>query len=372
MTPWPGIKLLKTAKRYVASALSPSCWYLIFSVTNRCNQRCVMCFNWRAEEESDELTLEEIQKIAPSFNQLFQFTLSGGEPILRPDLPEIIQAFCRPRPVPRITLPSNGQTPARLERLVSRICRQNPNSNINIALSLDGLGDRHDRIRGVKGAFKAHEESRERLDRLKKIHPNLSVVVASVASAFNQDHIPHLLEYIEKRPDPGAHGLMLARGETREAEAAHVDENAFLEHIQHLREIQRPTQSRLSNAWADVYLTNRLRTHRLRRMDDPCLAGSKLLVLDHKGDLAPCELFEPLVRSGDIRYQGQLTFGNVREVDYNVDALLQTDAAKRLRRFIENRGCWCTFECALLNNFALNPKNYPRVLGRLLGLDGRR
>lgn len=365
--------LARVGMRFAHSWLGSGCWYLVFSVTSRCNQRCAMCFNWRHEGETDSLSLEEIRRIAVGFPHLFQLTLSGGEPLLRLDLPEIVQAFCSRRPVPRVTVPSNGQLPERLESLADRLCRENPQSTINIALSLDGVGERHDAIRGVSGAFEAYLESRRRIETLRRTRSNLNLVVASVFSALNREHMPDLLRYIESESHPPLHGLMLARGLTRQRQARQVDEGEFLDAIDRLLRMQRPFLSRLGRVWAETYHGRRVASQRARRMLDPCRAGSKLLVLDHRGELSPCELFAPLAEEGVIRFDGPSSFGNLRDVGYRVEALLRTPGAMRLRSFIERGGCWCTFECAMLNNFALNPANYFRMLGKLLwGMGGER
>lgn len=358
-------EMTKTGMRFVRTLFGKKCWYLIFSVTSKCNQRCAMCFNWKHETESNSLSLEEIRKIAPHFPSLFQLTLSGGEPILRADLPEIVQSFCQARPIPRITLPSNGQLPERLEAVAARICKENPQSTINVALSLDGVGALHDTIRGVAGAFEAHQESKERITRLMQSTPNLRLVVASVYSELNRGKISELFEYIKETGTPQIHGLMFARGVTRDVGARTQDGEDFLKRLAELQTIQMPHLGRFGKAWATTYTDRRMKTHRQGRMVDPCRAGSKLLVLDHKGELAPCEVFGPLAEEGAFKYNGAMSFGNLRDVKYDPSALLNSEDSRRLCSFISRGGCNCTFECALLNNFALNYSNYFRILARI-------
>ncbi len=64
--------------------------YLILFVNNICQLRCDMCFYWDSMQvKTTQLTLEEIEKLAKSLPNLLQLTLTGGEPSLRKDLPEI-------------------------------------------------------------------------------------------------------------------------------------------------------------------------------------------------------------------------------------------------------------------------------------------
>ena len=71
-------------------------------MTRRCNARCPYCFylqsqSLECDNSSDspenELTLEEIRKLAPSFGRLLWLAFSGGEIFLRKDLVEISQIF---------------------------------------------------------------------------------------------------------------------------------------------------------------------------------------------------------------------------------------------------------------------------------------
>lgn len=353
--------------KYLSALLSPKCWYLIFWVTNVCNQRCRMCFNRDMDKPAEDiLSIEEIRKIASGFQGLFQLTLSGGEPILRQDLPEIVRAFCARSAVPRITLPSNGQIPGLLEDVTRRILAENPGSNINVALSLDGIGEHHDGIRGVPGAFHNFRESMERMIRLKEKFPNLTLVVASTISAFNQDRTGEILDYIAKSPEPRMFGMMMARGLTREPGASQIDREKFLADLKKLHELQRSGGSRFDRAWNEVCFQNRVETIRSRRMADPCRAGSKLLVLTHNGFLWPCEPLQSSTHEGVKEFEGGFCFGNVRDAGYDICQLLASEHGKRIRRFIKDRKCACTFECALLNNFALNPANYLKALKRFL------
>ena len=353
--------------KYVRDAISGKCWYLIFAVTNICNQSCRMCFNRDMDKPSgDILSLDEIKKIAKKFTRLFQLTLSGGEPILRPDLPEIVTAFCARRPVPRITLPSNGQLPELLENTVKRLLKENPGSNINAALSLDGIGGHHDSIRGVPGAFDRFRESLDRLTRLRDGFSNLTLVVASTISTLNQDRTDELLGFIENNHEPQMFGMMMARGLTREPGVSKIDEEKFLAALKKLQSLQRSKFSRLDRAWNEVSYHNRVNTIRGHRMVDPCRAGSKLLVLTHNGFLWPCEPLQSSTHEGVRELEGGFCFGNLREAGYDFSRLLQSEQGKKIRRFIADKKCVCTFECALLNNFALNPVNYLKAVGRFL------
>ena len=92
---------------------------LTFSVTNLCQSRCKTCQIWRIYPEKhqdprDELTVQEVRHIFRSMRRVYFFNVSGGEPFLRNDLPEIVEAaveYLRPA---ILHAPTNALAPDRI------------------------------------------------------------------------------------------------------------------------------------------------------------------------------------------------------------------------------------------------------------------
>ena len=85
-------------------------------------------------------------------------------------------------------------TDASCETMVDRMCTECPNSSIGINLSLDGIGDEHDDIRGVEGNWKLAMETWTRLKALQERHENLVLTVHTVVSRFNVHRIQEIVE----------------------------------------------------------------------------------------------------------------------------------------------------------------------------------
>ena len=124
--------------------------------------------------------------------------------------------------------------------------------------------------------------------------------------------------------------------------------------------------NRLRDAVADEYTQSRIDTLKTERMKDPCLAGKKLIIIDERGNVLPCEILKVLAEKGetDAPELGNFSFGNLRAVDFDLSALLESERGRAIRKFIEDERCWCTFECAQINNFVLNPQAYLRTIVR--------
>lgn len=346
-------------------------WYLIFAITGRCNQRCAFCFYWkniRNNTPDKELTINEVLLIAPQFDNLFQLTLSGGEPLLREDCLEIAKIFVNHTSVQRITLTSNGSMPNRIEKFVLEFCTLYPDINLSVNLSIDGLRETHDKIRGVPGAFEKFLESFDLLERLKKEYKNLDRATATTVSTQNQEEIFELLDFIESHLDISSHGLMLARGDISDPSLANVPIEKFEKMVFFLQEKSGRKTGLINRAIDQTYQKRRMDSITKKRMLDPCSAGTKLLVLNEYGMLTPCELLEPLRARKRLNYpfdDDDFVFGNLRDFDYDLNAIMNTSKARNVIKFIKSNGCWCTFECAMINNFFVNPRNYPKIAGKI-------
>ena len=90
---------------------------LRISVTDRCNFRCPYCMpreifgpGYAFLKDPQVMTLAEMTEIARAFRALGveKIRLTGGEPLLRPDLPEFIRILKTEIGIPEVALTTNG------------------------------------------------------------------------------------------------------------------------------------------------------------------------------------------------------------------------------------------------------------------------
>jgi len=77
--------------------------------------------------------------------------LTGGEPFLSPNLFEIIKILVSKNPRVRIIISSNGFATELIRQKMIEILKIKP--GIGIGISLDGIGEIHDQIRGIPGGY---------------------------------------------------------------------------------------------------------------------------------------------------------------------------------------------------------------------------
>lgn len=119
----------------------------VLALTYNCNARCTMCDIWKIKN-SPELTLEDIAKLPDSLRDV---NLSGGEPFLRKDLPEIVAAVRKACPKARLVISTNGFLTPVIDKAMDKILKIAP--DIGVAVSIDGIGEMHNTVRGIPGGF---------------------------------------------------------------------------------------------------------------------------------------------------------------------------------------------------------------------------
>jgi len=122
---------------------------VVWNITRACNLKCVHCYNDSgACKASDEISTAEARGV---LDDLVQFGVpsvlfSGGEPLMRPDLFELI-AYTVERGV-RAVISTNGTL------IKPETAKQMKERGVSyVGISLDGIGPVNDEFRGVTGAF---------------------------------------------------------------------------------------------------------------------------------------------------------------------------------------------------------------------------
>ncbi|MGZ8413561.1 MAG: radical SAM protein, partial [Gemmatirosa sp.] len=116
-----------------------------FEVTLRCNARCGFCDYWKTPAEAKADEVKSFADAARYFNPML-VTWTGGEPLLRRDLEELVSAVDGAVRLKYVTLITHGGmlSPERAQSLWDAGIHQ-------FNISLDYLDGRHDVARGIPG-----------------------------------------------------------------------------------------------------------------------------------------------------------------------------------------------------------------------------
>jgi len=119
-----------------------------FLITWQCNQKCLQCTVWKRQWQP-ELSTSNLKSVIDRLTCLDTIKIFGGEPFLRPDLPELVSHMDMVIRPAMIQLVSNGLLTERI-LLLAQECGT---PTLHLRLSWEGYGETHDRLRGLPGAF---------------------------------------------------------------------------------------------------------------------------------------------------------------------------------------------------------------------------
>ncbi len=292
------------------AALKPR--YLWLEVTDRCNSRCEYCSIHQKPFTKDPLSPDETRRILSDslFRNVGYVINSGGEPTVRSDLLEVLLAEHEALPRATLQLSTNGLLPERTIAMVAELQRRC--IDVEVGVSLDGVGSRHDAIRGVKGNF-------EKVDHLVKKLVQMNARVSLGATLINKNLADNLQarEYARALNVPFMYHWFNTSGfygnEQSDRASSYRKANGML----HAVETAMP-----QGPYKDMWL-NELNGIQPRFR---CFALNSFAVLKCSGDVAPClSLWNS-------------TIGNMRTD--SPAAVWHSQKAKETRTTIRNcRGC---------------------------------
>lgn len=324
--------------------------YLIFFVTNRCNAKCKHCFYWKNLNQEDELSLEEIEEISKKLGTVRVLLLSGGEPVLRTDLFDIISLFIRNNDTKVVSIPTNALLPERISEATERLASSFPEITFSINPSIDELHEKNDEIRGISGAFERSLETLKAIEKLREKHNNIELVVNTTISAYNYEDIDAMIDYFKKF-ELTYHNFELLRGSPKEKNLSlppldrvkEVHSKAINARNYYIEKGGSGILEKISVLGITKYAQS-IKENVLASGGLPftCSAGRNIVVIEPNGDVRLCELLPPV--------------GNLKDYGYDVELLLKDKKAEKLFRSITD--CKCTHVC-FINMSIANDRKTP-------------
>ena len=306
------------------------------AVTYHCNSRCVMCNIWK-EDYSDGVlasrlvTLDEYRTLFSDpqyFSQLREVGITGGEPFLRPDMDEIVRFFLKTFPGLSMGITTNAFTTKLITDAVGRILDGHDlaahGQSLGISLSIDGVGEVHDEIRGVPGAY---DRVLETLESLKKNFPQLHYGLSLTLLDSNYEQVWPVYQVAKER------GVALSFRFAQTSGSFYLnDEMAF----QWTEDILQNVESQVERIHAEsdqldnFFYNNMVNYQAQPRELMPCYSGRHSFFLDPYGEVFPCILVEK-------------SFGNVKQQPFH--EIWGSDDADAARNWIWDTHCHCWTQC---------------------------
>ncbi len=252
----------------------------ILAINHRCNTFCVMCDIW-SKPDRHELAPDWYRRLPTSLGNI---NISGGEPFMRDDVPEIISVLRDHLGSPRIVFSTNGVLTDKIASQAKEMAKDGP---IAIRISTDGVGELHDRIRNHKGCF---DKIMNTVDELKKVgitdlglactgskdNPGALLEVKRLAERLGVDYVCSVVHSSEVYF--GDQNDMIVPRDSRTREDLYEISTAQL-------------RSTRPKDWFRAYYTDGIIDYvdgKARR--EPCTAAVEHIHVDHRGVVYPCNI----------------------------------------------------------------------------------
>lgn len=223
----------------------------LYLATTRCNCRCKHCAaNLHTGKENEMSSKKLIERYEESdLLQKNSISLGGGEPFIKEDIEEFI-CYLDKKKIPCI-ISTNGWFTKKIENLLN--CLENMDI-IRFSVSIDGIGEVHDKIRGLKGCYDralesvkliksrnfqvqvnmvAQKDNYTQISEMKKIFGELNVPLNIIPKfkvdgeefEFNEEQIKEIYPEIYL---PREKKLLLSKGEYVIENNCHAGKNSWL------------------------------------------------------------------------------------------------------------------------------------------------
>jgi len=285
--------------------------------TYRCQMQCKMCDIWENPSDSKrEIQAKELEML-PNFKFV---NITGGEPFVRRDLEDIVEVMYQKSP--RIVISTSGWHTDRIVKMAERF------PNIGIRVSIEGLSQKNDDLRGRDGSF---DRAMRLLLTLKEMGIK-DIGYGCTVSNKNSEDMLWLYKLSREL------GMEFATASFHNSYYFHKDDNAITNKEEVINNFRKLMEELLKDkspkswyrAFFNLGLINYIREQ--PRML-PCEAGTANFFIEPYGDVYPCNGLED-------RYWKE-SMGNIRNVR-SFDELWFSEQANKVRDLVRTcpKNCW--------------------------------
>jgi MoaA/NifB/PqqE/SkfB family radical SAM enzyme len=288
---------------------------LLLPVTMRCNARCGMCTIWQQEpvgfsgEDTESLFADGVLG-----GDLEYLGLTGGEPTTHPAFNAVSSIAIRHAPRLReVTFNTNGFLTAKVLAAVDFLleCLAGRDIRLGVYISLDGVGEVHDRVRGIRDAFRRTEKTILKLKEAYGGSQQVHLALNSVVCRDNAEYVEPTFRFAHQLSLPIHFSLVMSTDVCIDSKASEIPYEiepgqvpGLRRYFSRLRALARTRGGVLENDYYDHLLT--MLDGLPRQLGCPFAAGEGCLI-HPTGDVYPCGMSKAMWM-GNARYR---SFGQI-------------------------------------------------------------
>jgi radical SAM protein with 4Fe4S-binding SPASM domain len=184
---------------------------------------------------------------------------------------------------------------------------------------------------------------------LKKQYSKLRLRLCITVFDLNVDKIIDLLKYVEKElPMINSYGLELLRGDYNQEKVKEASIEKISQVFETIEKRDKNDKDFNKRIIKSIYHELLLDILKKKKQIIPCRISAFLPVVDARGNVYPCENREKI--------------GNLRDFDYNLVKIWQSKKAKKTRKSIRKKECYCVHSCYQNPNIYLSPKMILKII----------
>lgn len=267
---------------------------LILDITHKCNLSCNICEIWKTADTQSDIERTQINKIIFDAVNIGipEIALSGGEPLLRPDIFELLDDVRRSG-VRNLGILTNGLI---IKELLPRLEPYLQDKTITLVVSLDSLNPKlHNKIRNHDSAWQKTVDGLKALASLKKDCPEISFNVISIVLDQNLEELLELADFVKSL---GADTLQFQALLANNLNLAQRSESAFwipqdrlsvLDNtVDGIVAFSNNNRGFIKNSPANLCLMKKYYRGSLKVADVQCLSAAKTVLVDNLGRCVTC------------------------------------------------------------------------------------
>ena len=288
-----------------------------WNTTNACNMYCEHCYRDAGAAAEEELNTQEgkalIDEIVKAGFKIMIF--SGGEPLLRPDIFELVDYATAKglRPV----FGTNGSliTPQTAEKLKVA-------GALGMGISLDSINPaKHDRFRATPGAWESAVTGMRNCRAA-----GLPFQIHTTVMDWNYDEVETLTDFAVSEGAVAHHiFFMVPTGRAVNIETESLKAEQYESLLQRIMKKQQEVKIELKPTCAPQFMRIASQMGLKLRFQRGCLAGTGYCIISPRGDVQPCAYLN-------------IPLGNVRETPFS-EIWQHNEVLNKLRTLDYSGGC---------------------------------
>lgn len=273
---------LKTVENRI-KIVDPKLLRVWIHLSNQCNLRCIYCFVHKTPERMDiNLGIKSIKKIISSAKkdgyEEIVCTFGGGEPLSEvANMKKLIEIGRAEASKSHILLRFGIVSNATL--ITPKVAQFLKDEDIFVAVSMDGVGEYHDRQRPLAGGGASFNMVKRGIDVLK--NAGLRFNTTAVITSKNISHLPEITKYFLDEDIPFIYALYKDNPNSQEDITAKDSDLIKYFRLAFDEIYKKPPKYSLLGGLLDLIILNAPHIH-------PCRSGRHYLVLKHDGTIAFC------------------------------------------------------------------------------------